>query len=128
MADSDHLQKIAYPIEAEVCSWDRDRRFHLKDADVIEVFEVLLDLYGFGDSPETVSDRVNRLGCQRVIQGLGHQLRRYDRNEIVKVIGVVRFTAKRRTLGGREHIDLLHHYCGAFVQSDVSRRSFSEFP
>ncbi|MFB3905371.1 MAG: hypothetical protein ACE15E_18135 [Acidobacteriota bacterium] len=126
MEDSEHLQEIAFPIESAVCSLDRTCGFKLTDAEAIEIFELLLDLYAFGDREEAVSARTCSLGCQEVIDLLRRELRTFDRDEIVKVLGVVRFVAKRRACGGRHHLDVLHQYCGAFVTKGVGLRRLSD--
>lgn len=120
------LQEIAFPVEAAVCSLDRERHFALRDAQAIEVFEVLLDLYAFGDAREAVAPRIAALDCGSVVDLVERELRDFDRATIAKVLAAVRFTASRRASTGRNHLDVLHHYCGAFVRPGVGLRRLDD--
>jgi hypothetical protein len=122
MEDSEHLQKIAFPVEAAVCTLDRERQFGLQDAQAIEIFEILLDIYAFGDSRETVSPRIRALECGSVLDLVDRELRPYDRVTIAKVLATVRHVACRRADGGRHHLEILQRCCGAFVKPGVGLR------
>jgi hypothetical protein len=122
MEASEHLQKIAFPLEAAVCSLDRERAFELQDAQAIEIFGLLLDIYAFGDTREAVSGHIRALGCGSVVDLVERELRPYDRDTISKVIATVRHVARRRAAGGRHHMDVLQRYCGAFVRPGVGLR------
>lgn len=47
MAASKRLQQISFPIESGICEIDRSLDFELRDSQVIEIFELLLDRYAF---------------------------------------------------------------------------------
>lgn len=126
MEDSTELQEISFPAEAAVCSLDRERQFTLKDAQAIAIFEVLLDLYAFGDSRETVAPRIAALDCGSVVDLVERELRPCDRATIARVIAAVRFVARRRAAGGRHHLDVLQRYCGAYVSPGVGLRRFDD--
>lgn len=126
MEASIDLQKTSFPVEAAVCSLDRDRGFTMRDAQAIEIFEILLDLYAFGDSRETAAPRIAALDCRSVIDLVDGELRPYDRSTIAKVLATVRYTACRRDSGGRRHLDLLHQYCGSFVSAGVGLRRLDD--
>ena len=122
MEESKELQEISFPVEAAVCSLDRDRGFVLQDAQAIAIFELLLDLYAFDDSRDTVAARIAALDCGSVVDLVERELRTYDRATVAKVISAVRFVACRRASGGRSHLDMLHRYCGSFVTKGVGLR------
>ncbi|MBI2895532.1 MAG: hypothetical protein HYY06_18390 [Deltaproteobacteria bacterium] len=122
MDGSTHLQQIAFPAEAAVCSLDRDHEFALRDAQAIAIFELLLDLYAFGDSRESLASPIHTLQCGSVLDIVERELRPYDPATIARVLATVRFVACRRASGGRHHIDVLHQYCGAFVSTGVGLR------
>jgi len=122
MDRSSVLERISFPIESAICSLDRERGFRMKDAEAIEITELLLDLYAFGDSKESAGERIGRLGCQGVIALVAQELRGVDRAEVAKVIGAVRFVARRRNIGGRHHLNLLHEIVGSFVKRGVGLR------
>ena len=122
MDSSEHLQRISFPIEAAICSLDRTRNFGLKDAQAIGIFEVLLDIYAFGETKEALAGRIRDLSCESVVDLVERELSPANRDEIAKVLGAVRFVARRRAIGGRHHVELLHRYCGAFVRPGVGLR------
>ena len=122
MEASADLQKIAFPVEAAVCTLDREHQFKLQDAQAIEIFEVLLDIYAFGESRETVSPRIGALQCGSVLDLVERELRPYDRATIAKVLATIRYVARRRADGGRHHLEILHRYCGSFVRPGVGLR------
>ncbi len=126
MEGSTELQKISFPVEAAVCLLDRERRFALQDTQAIAIFELLLDLYAFGDSRDTVASRIVALDCGGVVDLVERELRPHDRATVAKVIATVRFVAHRRAAGGRHHLDVLHQYCGAYVGPGVGLRRLDD--
>jgi hypothetical protein len=94
----------------------------MSDAQAIGIVELLLDLYAFGDPPESAGDRIGQLACQDAVALVENELRGVDRAEVAKVLGAVRFVACRRNAGGRDHLEVLHRYVGSFVQSNVGMR------
>ena len=126
MQDSKLLEAISFPIEASVCLLDRERGYTLKDDQAIAILELLLDLYSFGDTRESVADRVRELGCEKVLEIVERELARQPREEVAKVIGTVRFVACRRNSGGRHHMRVLQQYCGAFVRTGIGLRKLPD--
>lgn len=126
MEDSTKLQEIAFPVEAAVCSLDRQRGFKLTDAQAIEVLEVLLDLYEFGDSMEVAAARIRALDCQSVVDLVQRELQPFDRPTIAKVLATTRFVARRRAVGGRHHVAVLQSYVGSFVSPGVGLRVLAD--
>lgn len=126
MEASEHLQEISFPIEAAVCSFDRQRNYELQDIQAIEIFEVLLDLYAFGDTKEAIVDRIDALGCGSAVDLVQRELQPFDRDVIAKVIATVRYVARRRAAGGRHHMEVLHKYCGAFVRPGIGLRKLDD--
>jgi hypothetical protein len=126
MKESDRLKSISFPIEAAVCLLDRERGYTLTDDQAIAVFEVLLDLYAFGDTKETLADRIRELGCGKVVEIVERELAGEPHEDIARILATVRFTACRRNDGRRAHLTVLQQYCGAFVRSDVGLRQLWE--
>jgi len=91
---------------------DRQRGFTMDDAQAIAIFDVLLDIWAFGDSREAVASRIAALECGVLVDELERKLQSSDRATVAKVMATVRFTAWRRTAGGRHHLDLLQEFCG----------------
>ena len=115
------LQDVARPIEAAVCYVDREHGFRLTDAQAIQIFELLLDVYVFGDSRESVSARSRELGCDYVLDAVADELRSHDSTDVAKVLVTVRRMACRRADGGRQHLDFLQEMCGPHRPSGGGR-------
>jgi len=126
MDESDELDGISFPIEAAVCSLDRERRFTMLDSQAIAIFELLIDLYVFGDPEEAVAGRVRELGCQSVLDIVRRELAGCDPEKVAKVLGVVRLVACRRNRGGRSHMNVLQEYNGAFLWSGIGLRRYPD--
>ena len=126
MHDSERLQRLSFPVEAAVCLADRERGYSMTDQQAIAMFELLLDLYAFGDTKESLADRIRELGCEKVMEIVERELAGQPRDDIAKVLGTARFTASRRDGGGRQHLTVLQEYCGAFVRTGVSLRRFPD--
>jgi hypothetical protein len=115
------LQDVARPVEAAVCYVDQERGFRLTDAQAIQIFELLLDVYVFGDSRESVSARSRELGCDCVLDAVADELRSHDSSDVAKVLVTVRRMACRRADGGRQHLDFLQDMCGTHHPSGGGR-------
>lgn len=122
MEDSERLDQISFPIESAVCLLDRNLGFELSDAQAIEILEVLLDLYAFGDTQDALSERIREQRCESVIALVQRELTPYPAEDIAKVLGAVRFVARRRARYGRDHLDVLHCYVGSFIRTNVGLR------
>ena len=118
MEASDRLLQIAYPIEGGLCALDRSLDFGLNDAQAIEIIELLLDLYAFDDSLESLADRIQPLGCESLLKRIQRELIAFPREDIAKVLGAVRFVARRRARHGRDHLDHLQ----AFIRPQPPQR------
>jgi len=115
---SPRLQSLCFPVEAAVCLLDRERDYRMKDDEAIAVFELLLDLYAFGDTKEALAERIRELGCGRVVEIVERELAGEPREDVARAIGTARFTACRRNDGRRAHMTVLQQCCGTLVRSD----------
>lgn len=122
METSERLQKVSFPIESSICSLDRERGYTLTDVEVIEIIELLADIYVYGDTKEKLSEKIDRLNCRGVVELVENELSRLVSDDIGKVLSAVRYVAQRRAQGGRHHMNVLQQYVGAFVRSDVGLR------
>jgi hypothetical protein len=126
MEDSTELQEMSFPVEAGVCLLDRERQFAMRDAEAITVFEILLDIYAFGDSRESLAPRIAALDCGVVVDLVEREVGSRDRATLAKVIATVRFVAGRRAAGGRDHLDVLQRYCGAYAGRNLGLRRLDD--
>jgi hypothetical protein len=115
VSESEGLQGISFSVEAAVCRLDDERDRKMTDAQAIEIFDLLLDLYAFADPAEVVLAKARALGCETVIDSVRSKLRGLDHAAVAQVIATVRFTACRRASGGRQHLELLHSFCDAGI-------------
>lgn len=128
--DSDvDLQSYAYVVEAALCLWDHNEGRHLTDGDALEVLEMLLDKYCFCDPNVARSDDTANKGFKMVDEAIGRELYYLSREMITRILGVIYFVAKRRTIGGREYFGVIHRYVGvpvkhgAVLSSSAARRT-----
>lgn len=126
MEVSHSLQQISFPVEAALCTLDRERDFKLTDAQAIAIIELLLDLYAFGDPIESVASRAESLGFRSLLDRVLSVLRPYDQATIVKVLGLVRHTACRREHGGRHHMEMLQQYVGSSLRPDAAQAALED--
>ncbi|MCH7943885.1 MAG: hypothetical protein IIB67_11740, partial [Proteobacteria bacterium] len=86
---SEHLQKVSFPIESAICSLDRELGYTLTDVEVIEIIELLADIYVYKDTKEKLSEKIDRLNCRGVVELVENELRRFVADDIGKVLGSV---------------------------------------
>ena len=110
MADSERLQQISFPIERGICEIDQSLGFEMRDAQVIEIFELFLDRYAFDDPPESLAERIRALHCEKLAEQLERDLKPNLEEELVKILGSVRASARRRAGYGRNHLDHLQAF------------------
>lgn len=79
----------------------------------------MADIYVFGDAIETLTEKIKTLGCKSVVDLVKRELKSYKIDDIKKVLSAIRFVAKRRNMGGRHHLDVLHTYNGSFVKTGM---------
>jgi len=109
-----------YGLTRQCCKMLVDAGFELLVLTKSEL--VLRDIDILAKGKESVRERIERLGCQSVVVLVEQELHGVDRVEVAKVLGAVHFVARRRNIGGRHHLDVLHRYVGSFVQTGIGTR------
>jgi hypothetical protein len=109
------LQSYADTIEGALCFWDHSHQMSLSDASMLSVVEMLLDKHYYRDSSIPCSDNLLQEGYNLVVQAISEDIADVPPETIVKILGVIHFVARRRTLGGREHFDVLQQHVGLRV-------------
>ena len=84
----------------------------VKDSSVLKLFEVLLDKYHFMEDENDISEDSLEKGIDMVKMSIAQDLAGVSNEEIVKILGVVYFVARRRSKGNREYLDFIHNYVG----------------
>ncbi len=115
MADDLQLQDYANSIEASLCVFDHLEKRKISDRTILGILELLLDKYHFKETVFMTEDRLVGKGFAFVESVIAEDLEGVPQETIAKLLGDIYFVAKRRSQGGREHIDFLHHYAGVRV-------------
>jgi hypothetical protein len=99
-------------IEGALCAYDTNNNNSLKDNDAIRIVELLIDKYHFLDHEMNEQSPLILNGAYFVDKSINEDLSDVSKEIIVKVLGVIRFVAKRRTKTGREYMSVIHQYVG----------------
>ena len=113
------LEAYGNAIEGALCSYDIENGNNLKDSDAIRIIEVLIDLHHFGDQQIDTDRQLIANGVDYVEEAIRKDLRGVSNEKIVKILGVIRFVAKRRTKIGREYMNVIHQYVGQRVDTGL---------
>ena len=112
MEDDMELTSYGNTIEGALCAYDSVNEGKLRDDDAIRILELLIDKYHFHDLQMKQEKPFIVDGVQYVEKAIREDLEDVGDEEIVKVLGVIRFVAKRRTRKGREYMTIVHQYVG----------------
>jgi hypothetical protein len=113
------LESYANSIEGALCAYDIENEGKLNDSDAIRIIELLIDKYHFQDLKIEHDHQTIVNGVNYVDKSIRENLKSVENEEIVKVLGVIRFVAKRRTKTGREYMNVIHQYVGQRVGSGI---------
>lgn len=113
------LQIHGDAIEGALCAFDIENGNKLRDSEAIQIIESLLDVFHFGDKQVAVKSALVAAGVAYVGNVIRKDLHEVDAAVIVKILGVIRFVANRRTRMGREYMDVIHRYVGERVDTGV---------
>ena len=119
MAGSAELEAYGNSIEGALCAYDFECGQNLRDSDAIKIIEMLIDKYHFQDQTVDDKDEIIMNGYNYVDKIIGKDLENVETAKIVKVLGVIRFVARRRTNTGREYMDVIHQYVGHRVGTGI---------
>ncbi|EIC19399.1 hypothetical protein Thi970DRAFT_04918 [Thiorhodovibrio frisius] len=119
MDNSMELASYGNSIEGALCAYDIENDRKLKDSDAIKIIELLIDKYHFQDQSIGEQSELIAKGFNHVDQSIVEDLEDVNNEQIVKVLGVIRFVAKRRTQLGREYMNVIHQYVGQRVASGL---------
>jgi len=117
----DNIELISYgnSIESALCAYDIKNAEKLKDNDAIRIIELLIDKYHFQDQQMDQENQMIVDGVHYVEKSMREDLKDVENEEIVKILGIIRFVAKRRTKTGREYMTVIHQYVGPRIGSGI---------
>jgi len=113
------LEAYGNAIEGALCSYDVENNNKVRDNDAIKIIESLIDIHYFKDTPTTTGDQIVVNGVNYVEEVIKKDLQELSDEIIVKILGVIRFVAKRRTKTGREYMDIIHRYVGQRIDTGI---------
>lgn len=113
------LESYGDSIEGALCAYDIENGEKLNDSDAIRIIELLIDKYHFQDQQMDHEHQIIVNGVNYVDKPIREDLKDVENEEIVKVLGVIRFVAKRRTKMGREYMAVIHQYVGQRIGSGI---------
>jgi len=113
------LESYGNSIEGALCAYDIENEGKLNDSDAIRIIELLIDKYHFQDQEIEQEHQTVVNGVNYFDKSIREDLKDVENEKIVKVLGVIRFVAKRRTKTGREYMNVIHQYVGQRVGSGI---------
>ena len=113
------LQDIAIVPEVSICTFDYDHDYQIMDIVYLKALECLQNIYYFNEVHVPCQDTLVEECFQRLYTDIQNKLDDVSNEQLSKIIGVLYFVTKRRTLGGREHLQFLHRHVGAEVAPNV---------
>ena len=112
MDGNTELESYGNAVEGALCLYDVENGNKLRDSDAIRIIELLIDMYHFKDNQIEVNNQIIANGVKYLDGIIREDLKDVDNEIIVKILGVIRFVANRRTKTGREYMKIIHQYVG----------------
>ncbi|VAW89591.1 hypothetical protein MNBD_GAMMA18-1710 [hydrothermal vent metagenome] len=119
MSGNSELESYSNTVEGALCSYDIENGNKLRDSDAIRMIELLIDIYHFKDSQIEVDSQIIANGVKYLDDIIKGDLKDVDTETVVKILGVIRFVANRRTKSGKEYMKIIHQYVGQRIGSGV---------
>lgn len=113
------LEEQANSLESAIVAYDIALAHKLTDPEVIAILEQLLNVYHFGDSSFSSGATVVDNGAEGLKKVIEQDLPELEHDEITRLLGTVRASAKRRAKYGRDYLAFISKYVGARVDSGV---------
>jgi len=119
MDGNTELERYGNAIEGALCAFDAQQEYALTDKDAIRIIELLMDRYHFEDQTIAEGSQLVKGGVEQVDNAIKEDLAGISRERLVKVLGVIRFVARRRTKQGKEYMKVIHQYVGLRVAPGI---------
>ncbi len=113
------LESYGNAIEGALCSYDIETGNNLQDSDAIRIIELLIDKYHFKDNQAEADSPIVTSGVKYIDDVIKEDLKGINNDIVVKIFGVIRFVARRRTKIGREYMRIIHQYVGQRIGSGI---------
>ncbi len=119
MDGNQELESYGNVIEGALCTYDIETGEILKDSDAVRVIEALIDLHYFKDYQQSCDSPIIADAVAYVEKAIEDDLQEISNQIIVKILGVIRFVAKRRDKGGRDYWNIIHQYVGLRIGNGI---------
>ncbi len=113
------LESYGNSIEGALCAYDKENEKKLSDHDAIRIIELLIDIYHFKDQCSKEESPLVLNGVKHLESSVNEDLNDVSNEVVVKILGVIRFVAIRRTKTGREYMNIIHQYVGQRIASGI---------
>lgn len=113
------LESYGNSVEGALCAYDIENGNKLNDSDAIRIIELLIDIYHFRDQQIEEESQIIVNGVNYIENSIREDLKDVSNEIIVKILGVIRFVARRRTKTGREYMKVIHQYVGQRIGSGI---------
>ena len=113
------LESYGNTVEGALCAYDIENGQKLSDSDAIRIIELLIDIHHFKDQQMDTERQTITSGVKYIENAINNDLADINNETIVKILGVIRFVAKRRTKIGREYMNIIHQYVGRRVGAGI---------
>ena len=113
------LESYGNTVEGALCAYDIENGQKLRDSDAIRIIELLIDIHHFKDQQMDTERQTITSGVNYIENVINNDLTDVNNETIVKILGVIRFVAKRRTKIGREYMNIIHQYVGRRVGAGI---------
>jgi hypothetical protein len=117
--ESEQLTGYSNALEGAFCTYDVENNRTLKDADVAQILELLLDKYHFKDAEINADSPFLLAGFNFVDTVIGKDLAGIEEQELVKLLSVLHFVVKKLSKTGKEYMNVIHQYVGHKTDSEV---------
>ena len=85
----------------------------------ITIIEALIDFHHLGDQQINEPSQLILGGVDYVENVIRKDLDEVSNEIVVKILGVIRFVAKRSTKTGREYMNIIHQYVGQRIDTGI---------
>ena len=113
------LESYGNSIEGALCAYDEENENKLSDHDAIQIIESLIDIYHFKDQHIKEDNILVSNGIKYLNNAISEDLNDLSEDVLVKLLGVIRFVARRRTKNSREYMNIIHQYVGQRIASGI---------
>ncbi|MBT4288786.1 MAG: hypothetical protein HOD92_15775 [Deltaproteobacteria bacterium] len=122
MDGNSELEDYGNVLEGALCTYDHENNYSLGDKDAIRIVELLIDRYYFKDPKIDSISEVILNGFNQVEKAITKNMPTIEPEILVKILGVIRFVARRRTKTGREYMKVIHRHVGQRIDTGVHLR------